>query len=206
MPKQTFLNLPASKQQSILNAAILEFSRVPLADASINQIIKTSKIPRGSFYMYFDSKEELYNFLLEKFFDFFITAKGKLLKKYKGDLINTYIKLFDVIYKECSSESRKDFFKNVFINMNYKTEEEFPMNKEYIISKVGSSFDLVDKEKLNIHDDNDLFIIDRLLTSCLMRSIYASLCCDKLNDIKKMYYTELALLKNGIYKKEDINA
>lgn len=80
------------------------------------------------------------------------------------------------------------------------------MNKEYIISKVGSSFELINKKDLNIHEECDLFIIDRLLMGCLMRAIHMSFNCSNVNDTKKMYFTELALIKNGICTKEDVNA
>lgn len=53
MPSSTFLNLPAQKQEKLLEAATREFSQRPYNEASINQIIKDAGIPRGSFYMYF---------------------------------------------------------------------------------------------------------------------------------------------------------
>ncbi|MEH7746974.1 TetR/AcrR family transcriptional regulator, partial [Neobacillus drentensis] len=39
MPKQTFFNLTNEKQRSLINAAKKEFSRVPLHEASISNII-----------------------------------------------------------------------------------------------------------------------------------------------------------------------
>lgn len=207
MPKQTFLNLPKEKADAILNAAIVEFSRTSYAEASINKIIQMSKIPRGSFYMYFENKEELYNYLLDKFFDFLFNAKLKLMKKNKGDIINTYIGLFDVVYKECNQTARRDFFRNVFINMTYKTECDFVRNEEYVKDKISDYYKLVDQEKLNIHNKDDLFIIDSMFMSILMKSILVSLKSEiDLKEVKKTYYTELALIKNGVYKKEEIDA
>ena len=58
MPSSTFLNLPAQKQEKLLEAATREFSQRPYTEASINQIIKDAGIPRGSFYMYFTDKED----------------------------------------------------------------------------------------------------------------------------------------------------
>ena len=58
MPSSTFLNLPAEKQEKLLEAATREFSHRPFNEASINQIIKEAGIPRGSFYMYFQDKED----------------------------------------------------------------------------------------------------------------------------------------------------
>ena len=69
MPSSTFLNLPAEKQEKLLEAATREFSHRPFNEASINQIIKEAGIPRGSFYMYFQDKEDLFRYLLKGYVD-----------------------------------------------------------------------------------------------------------------------------------------
>ena len=59
MIKQTFYNLPETKRERIYQAIKTEFDRVPLDKISINSIIKEANISRGSFYQYFESKEDL---------------------------------------------------------------------------------------------------------------------------------------------------
>lgn len=59
MPKETFLKLPEEKKDKIIKAAKKEFERVPLEQASIKNIVKDAEIARGSFYQYFESKEDL---------------------------------------------------------------------------------------------------------------------------------------------------
>ncbi|QES73185.1 TetR/AcrR family transcriptional regulator [Clostridium diolis] len=66
MPKDTFKNLNEDKKQRIFDAAVQEFSTCSFSDASINQIIKTAGIPRGSFYQYFNDKEDLYLYMIEE--------------------------------------------------------------------------------------------------------------------------------------------
>ena len=66
MPKTTFLNLSPQKQKRIFDAAVQEFAAKRFSEASINQIIKTADIPRGSFYRYFDNKEDLYLYMLSE--------------------------------------------------------------------------------------------------------------------------------------------
>lgn len=60
MPKQTFFNLPQEKQATILKAAIEEFSQQGFDLSSIQRIITSSGIPRGSFYQYFEDKTDLF--------------------------------------------------------------------------------------------------------------------------------------------------
>ena len=58
MAKQTFINLSEEKKKTITLAAKKEFSRVPLKDALVSNIVKDAAIPRGSFYQYFDNLED----------------------------------------------------------------------------------------------------------------------------------------------------
>ena len=66
MPKKTFYNLPEEKRNKIIEAAKEEFSRVPIHEASIKNIVENSGIARGSFYQYFDSKEDLFDVVFEE--------------------------------------------------------------------------------------------------------------------------------------------
>ena len=67
MPSTTFFNHPAEKQEKLLAAARAEGARVRYPEASINKIIQAADIPRGSFYMYFKDKEELFVHLLSAY-------------------------------------------------------------------------------------------------------------------------------------------
>lgn len=60
MAKDTYYALDKEKRNRILDACIQEFSEHPFSKASINRIIKHADIPRGSFYQYFENKEDCY--------------------------------------------------------------------------------------------------------------------------------------------------
>lgn len=65
MPKQTFLNLPREKRETIMNAAVEEFADYGLENASTNRIVKNSGIAKGSFYQYFEDKQDVFLHLLD---------------------------------------------------------------------------------------------------------------------------------------------
>lgn len=65
MPKQTFLNLPATKRDRFIEIAIEEFAANDYQTASISRIVAEAGIAKGSFYQYFENKEDLYSYLLE---------------------------------------------------------------------------------------------------------------------------------------------
>lgn len=64
MPKQTFINLPKEKRDIILNVAIDEFVEFGLENASTNRIVAKSGISKGSFYQYFEDKQDVFMHLL----------------------------------------------------------------------------------------------------------------------------------------------
>ena len=64
MPKQTFFNLPDEKREVIIYAAMDEFAEYGLETASTNRIVANSGISKGSFYQYFEDKQDVFMFLL----------------------------------------------------------------------------------------------------------------------------------------------
>ena len=65
MPKQTFFNLPREKRETIMNAAIEEFADYGLENASTNRIVKNSGIAKGSFYQYFEDKQDVFLHMID---------------------------------------------------------------------------------------------------------------------------------------------
>ncbi len=65
MPTPTFLNLPAEKQERILQAAIKEFGERNVQEANLSNIVKGAGIPRGSLYQYFSTKDDLYVYVFD---------------------------------------------------------------------------------------------------------------------------------------------
>lgn len=80
MPKSTFYNLSDEKKGRIFNAALQEFSTRSFSEASLNQIIKNADIPKGSFYQYFDNKEDIYLYMIEVI----LKEKTEILSHVKG--------------------------------------------------------------------------------------------------------------------------
>lgn len=95
MPSSTFLNLPAQKQEKLLEAATREFSQRPHTEASINQIIKDAGIPRGSFYMYFTDKEELFRYVLSGYVDQMVMVLEEALLREHGDIFAALLRMYD---------------------------------------------------------------------------------------------------------------
>lgn len=65
MPRQTFFNLSEEKRAIIINAAVDEFAQYGLENASTNRIVRNSGIAKGSFYQYFEDKQDVFMYLLD---------------------------------------------------------------------------------------------------------------------------------------------
>ena len=100
MPTQRFLKLKEEKKQAILEAAVHEFSRVPYSSASINQIIKEADISRGSFYTYFEDKDDLMRYMLRGFRDNCQERIFRTLKEQGGNPFGTALKLLEAVVDE----------------------------------------------------------------------------------------------------------
>lgn len=64
MPNKTFEHLPSEKKEAVIRAALKEFTAHDFAAASLNDIIADIGIAKGSFYRYFNNKQELYDYLV----------------------------------------------------------------------------------------------------------------------------------------------
>lgn len=61
----TFARLEAEKQKRILDAAMAEFAQHGYEQASTNRIVKSAGIGKGMLFHYFNSKEELFQYLVD---------------------------------------------------------------------------------------------------------------------------------------------
>ena len=104
MPSSTFLNLPAEKQEKLLEAATREFSHRPFNEASINQIIKEAGIPRGSFYMYVQDKEDLFRYLLKGYVDQLFMLLEEFLLRNGGDIFQALLDLYDYVQAKIDNQ------------------------------------------------------------------------------------------------------
>lgn len=118
MPTQRFLKLKDEKKQAILEAAVHEFSRVPYSAASINQIIKEAGISRGSFYTYFEDKDDLMQYMLRGFRDAFQRKVMEALKEERGNPFAAPLKLLSDVMEEGEDGLGYKMYKNMLSDLN----------------------------------------------------------------------------------------
>ena len=203
LPKQTFFNLPDDKRNKLIEAAEREFIRAPLFEASIANIIKMSGISRGSFYQYFEDKDDLYFYLLEEKLKKTKIYFFGLLEKHHGDLIDALMEMYDYFLTSLSDEEEKKFLRNAMLYTAYRVESSFTsMLDTYLDQQEFKKVtDLISRERLNISDDTELLHIFKIV-SALAFNILIEKTVKGLTDDEAMKSFELSmnLIKQGIYK------
>lgn len=105
MPSRTFMNLPEEKKNRIYKAIYTELVRVPYPEMSINQVIKNAGIPRGSFYQYFESKEDAFEFFVEKSSENIMEAVMRRISTVHGSIFELCETVFDEIVNAGTDEN-----------------------------------------------------------------------------------------------------
>ncbi|KEF37889.1 transcriptional regulator, TetR family [Schinkia azotoformans MEV2011] len=203
MPKITFFNLAKDKRQLLIEALEQEFSRVPLYNASISNIVKAANIPRGSFYQYFEDKEDAYFFLLKeqilKNKENFILS----LQKCDGDLFDTMTELYGLTVRELSKGENINFLKNVFLNMTHEIENKFNeiFHADGDIEHFKKISLLIKRDDLNVANDQELFHLMKIVITITLRNLIEKF-AQNLSEKEAMnnYLIEIELLKKGLKK------
>lgn len=199
MAKQTFLNLSEDKRNMVVSALKKEFSRVPLKDALVSNIIIDAKIPRGSFYQYFNDIEDAFYYIIGEYSK---DIKRKLLEhleKNKGDIILSYRELYLYILNVIDNPDDKEYFENIFLNMNYEIEKMFTPNFNDGLNLILNHVDI---SKLNISSKFGLGYILDIIESIMMTNIIQSYKRNLSKEKnKEIFERELVLVCAGILKK-----
>jgi len=203
MPSKTFLNLPKEKQEKLLMAAKKEFTRASYYEASINKMIQDAKIPRGSFYMYFEGKEDLYFYLLTTFRDdifYFIECS---LKENKGSLGTSFLTFFDQLIEYCHKEENGLYLKNIFSNLDLKREKRLFFQKEdkTFHERMQKVLSLIDTTNLKIESQTELVEVLELFFQLILQSTLPVMLQDvDYSIMKEKLKRKIFLLEHGINK------
>lgn len=204
MPTQTFNNLAEEKKQRIFNAIYTELKRVPFPEMSINQVIKNAGIPRGSFYQYFENKNDA--------FDFFITESSRKIKEgimkrissMHGDIFEIAETVFDEMAKAGTKQFRDEFIHHIMPYVDMKKLDPFSnyvanMDSEKklrICSTLGIG-------RLNIKSEEELTDILGIIEALFQSSLPPILSgAEDANEIKIRFKRRLNIIKKATVRED----
>ena len=203
MPKETFLKLSEEKKQKVLNAAKREFARVPIEQVSIKNIVENAEIARGSFYQYFESKEDLLAYILKENADEIDTKIKNKIYETKGNIFDAYIELYDLMVKKFVENTEHEFFKQIFINLRLSDESLFTLIKSVKPQNIIKYFEMFDKTSLKINEKNDFILICDMLNVITRRAIVKNFKGNSQEECRQNFLKQIDYLKYGIIKKEE---
>lgn len=206
MPKETFLKLSNEKQQKVLDAAKKEFARVPIENVSIKNIVEDADIARGSFYQYFESKEDLLVYLLKEKAEQVSNKVKEKIQETDGDLFETYIFLYDMAIENFMKKEDEDLYKQIFINIKSSDESIFDLMKNTKPKDVIKYCDLLNTQNLKIENQQDFMVICEMLNAITRKAIIKNFKRVSKEECRSTFLKEIEYLKYGIIKKEDKNA
>lgn len=204
MPKTTFLKLSEEKKNKIVEAAKREFARVSIEKVSIKNIVEEAEIARGSFYQYFDSKEDLLGYIITTHFEEMNNKIKKQLEKTKGDIFEFFISLYDIMDKNCYQKKEMEFYKKIFENT--KTNQDYLISERIIKEeplKLKNLIEEIDTSNLNIQKDDDIEIIEKILFAITNKAIVMRFKYKSKEKARENYLRQLEFLKYGILKQKD---
>lgn len=196
MPRDTFFNLPEPKSKAVFDAAAKEFSMYMFSEASINRIVKAAQIPRGSFYQYFDGKEDLFSYVIGQIF---AEIEVGLQDRHKDSPDTDALSLF--LEKMCATaelnREKPDYVQITLLQYRDKT----PFVRQFFeISDAQRQIVLQlferDKQRGIVREDADCsLVIDMVYT--LSKELFLAVGVDSDAYIRKME-TVVGIIREGI--------
>ena len=188
MIKKTFYNLPYEKRKRITDAVIKEFMERPNEKVSINRIIKTAEISRGSFYQYFDDKVDLIEIITKTMFEESSNKAKEILKLSCGDLFVMYIKMFDYFGDYSSQKQTMKIMRNIV--------DSFKANDDLV-----SEYLMVDRQNLKFQDNESVKCLIEILTQVLKNAIFdVFVAGSDREEVRERLIKKIDIIKQGAVK------
>lgn len=193
MPKETFYHLNDKKREKVEKALENEFGRTTFEKASISRIVEEAGIPRGSFYQYFEDKEDAIHYIVEKYILLEKEAMKKNLEETQGNIFEASLKIFDYITSKTHDGLKAKFYKNIM--------QELKKNNTNLLSKMEEINQFVDSSILNIKEAKDLKNIIKII-SIVTRTAAIHVHSGKitLEEAREELKNQIEILKKGMLK------
>lgn len=203
MIKKTFYNLPYEKRKRITDAVIKEFMERPNEKVSINRIIKTAEISRGSFYQYFDDKVDLIEIITKTMFDESSNKAKEILKLSCGDLFVMYIKMFDYFGDYSSQKQTMKIMRNIVdsFKANDDLVSEYLKNRFNIALSNNEIYLMVDRQNLKFQDNESVKCLIEILTQVLKNAIFdVFVTGSDREEVRERLIKKIDIIKQGAVK------
>ena len=202
MPKITFFNLNIEKREKIKKAIINEFSKHTIAKASISNIVEEAQIPRGSFYQYFEDKEDALKYIIDEFIKIEKEEIKNSLKINNGDIFKTSIDIFKYVSKKSYSDRDMMLCHNIIQKLKEENVNIFEgINCKSMYQANKDNGNIINTDILKINNEEDLKYMMKILTVVIRASIIDVITKKKSEEkAQEELQKQIEILKHGMIK------
>lgn len=175
----------------------------PNEKVSINRIIKTAEISRGSFYQYFDDKVDLIEIITKTMFDESSNKAKEILKLSCGDLFVMYIKMFDYFDDYSSQKQTMKIMRNIVdsFKANDDLVSEYLKNRFNIALSNNEIYLMVDRQNLKFQDNESVKCLIEILTQVLKNAIFdVFVAGSDREEVRERLIKKIDIIKQGAVK------
>lgn len=202
MPTERFYHLPEEKKESIREAVMEEFIRMPFEKASINQIIQNAGISRGSFYTYFEDKRDVLGYVISDMVERVRQIWDSCLIDNDGDLWESAGQILDYSMQMAKEDKMFRMLQNIVVNQDFEKvfgQMRGTRNFGEDLMKVVEK--RVDTTCFRKNDPAYLKKVLFLMNLIMMESTGQYYCHpENLENIKKDFREKLEILQYGVCK------
>lgn len=205
MPDKLFFELDLEKRNRIIEASLSEFARERYDLASTNSIIKNAGISKGSLFKYFNSKEELYFYILDLIIAEFAKDTKEEISNLSGDIFEIIIKFAEIeflwhIKNQDKYRILKKAFSNEESDIYKKTIGRYKLTADSMYYRI---FENCDSKNLRGDKEKTLDIMKWIVEGFNNEFNKKNNLTEDINKIRVIYIKELKEYLNMV--KEGIN-
>ena len=199
MPKDTFFHLKEEKREKIEKALINEFSKGSFEKASISNIIAEAKIPKGSFYQYFENKEDAIKYVVYKYSKIERSKLSGFLEETNGNIFEATLKIYDYMVEQATDNEKLKLITNILQELRKNNISIFDRQEDIIEKEIINK--KINHELLKIKEPDDLKYIMKILGT-ITRNIAIETVKGKVTKEEGKYNLkrEIEILKKGMQK------
>ena len=200
MPSSRFLKLPEEKRSKILRAVHSELAQFPVDELSINRIIHSADISRGSFYQYFEDKDDLLEYVFFYFRNSMTQEIKASIERNQGDMFEVGMDILKKIVAMGSREENRRIFVNVFlyVKVAQSSLERVIADEEAL---VNGFVRYIDRSRLKFTSDEEVRELMKLGLALFKDSIcrcFADI--DNASEIMDNFRKRIEIIKYGAWK------
>lgn len=204
MPKDTYFNLPGIKRKRIFDAAVDEVLSVPISEVSINRIVQKAGISRGSFYQYFEDKQDLILYVLADAIRFIKEEIQKCITSSNGDIFAAITQILEGVFALGKRDIYRKTLRNVLVESSMR-DCSYQFLRQFQLDLLDLLEQQTDREKLRLKNEQEYHNLVKILFILLKEAAIAYLYDSKQIDIyREEFASQLDMIKEGVLRKEYI--